>query len=128
MFVQCMIGGHGPGRTAYIYLGGRVIASHPGMDIATLRVSRPEAEKMGRRFLAGSQKTWPPRLAEVDRGVTYCGFPGNERRWLARRELSWGYVTMAGYATERARNLCFRPDRARETHACLWERRHAGEF
>jgi hypothetical protein len=99
MFVQCMIGSHGPGRTAYIYLGERVIASHPGMDIATLRVSRPEVEKMGRSFLAGSQKTWPPRLAEVDRGVTYCGFPGNERRWLARRELSWGYVTMAGYAT-----------------------------
>ena len=116
-FVQCMIGGHGPGKTAYIYLSERVIASHPGMDIATLRVSRPEVEKMGRSVLTGSQETWPPRLAEINRGVTYCGFPGNERRWLARRELNCGYVTMAGYATS-VHETVF-PFRSSERSSCV---------
>jgi hypothetical protein len=40
-----------------------------------------------------------PRLAEADGGVTYCGFPGNGRRWLAPRQISFGCAPMAGIAT-----------------------------
>jgi hypothetical protein len=40
MFVQCLIGGHGPGGTAYIYLGDRVIAAHPGMGTKPVFPSR----------------------------------------------------------------------------------------
>jgi hypothetical protein len=96
-FVQCMIGGHG--RTAYFHLGDRIIDAHHDIDIATLRVSRNEVELTGHTVLTGYQKAWPPRLPEVDRGVTYCGFPGIGRRWLARREISFGCVAMGGIAT-----------------------------
>jgi hypothetical protein len=98
-FVQCMIGGHGPGHTVYLHLNDRVIASHCEIDIATLRVTRAEVELTGRSILTGCQEEWPPRLADINCGLTYCGLPGKERQWLARRELDFGYVTMAGYAT-----------------------------
>jgi hypothetical protein len=48
MFVQCMIGGHGPGRTMYLHLRDRVIDAHSEIDIATLHVSRAEVESTGR--------------------------------------------------------------------------------
>jgi hypothetical protein len=98
MFVQCMIGSHG--RAAYpFHLGDRIIDAHPEIDIATLRFSTIEVQTIGRAVLTGSQEKWPPRLAEVAGGVTYCGFPGNGRRWLAPRELSVGCVAMGGIAT-----------------------------
>jgi hypothetical protein len=98
MFVQCMIGGHGKVAHA-IHLGDRLIDAHPGIDIATLRVSPAEVELIGRTVLTGFQTTWPPGLAEVNGGVTYCGFPGRGNRWLAPRQISFGCVPMAGIAT-----------------------------
>jgi hypothetical protein len=98
MFVQCMIGGHG--KVAHAFnLGDRIIDAHRDIDIATLRFRPAEVEALGRTVLTGVQKMWPPRLAEVDGGVTYCGFPGNGRRWLAPRQISFGCVPMAGIAT-----------------------------
>jgi hypothetical protein len=98
MFVQCMIGGHG--KVAHAFnLGDRIIDAHRDIDIATLRFRPAEVEALGRTVLTGVQKMWPPRLAEVDGDVTYCGFPGNGRRWLAPRQISFGCVPMAGIAT-----------------------------
>jgi hypothetical protein len=98
MFVQCMIGRDG--KTAFpIHLGDRLIDAHPDIDIATLRFSAEEVDLIGRTVLTGAQRIWPPRLIEVDSGVTYCGFPGHGRRWLAPRELSFGSVPMAGIVT-----------------------------
>jgi hypothetical protein len=97
-FVQCMIGGRG--STAYIHhLGDRIIDAHREIDIATFRVSREEVELTGHTVLTGFQTTWPPRLPEVDRGVTYCGYPGKGRRWLTKREISFGCVALGGIAT-----------------------------
>lgn len=97
-FVQCMIGREN--KSAYPFnLGDRVIAVDPDIDIATLRFSAEEVKLIGRTVLTGSQKVWPPRLAEVDGGVTYCGFPGNGRQWRAPREISFGCVPMAGILT-----------------------------
>lgn len=104
MFVQSMIGSSG-GVSLPIYLGDRIIDAHEGIDVATFRVSRKEVQYTGRVPLTGYQKKWPPRLAEVGCGVTYCGYPGNGRLWLARRKISFGCVTMAGIATI-ARETC----------------------
>jgi hypothetical protein len=98
MFVQCMIGSNG-GLTLPIHLGDRIIAVHPGIDIATFRVTPDELVKIGRTPVTGFQKAWPPPLPQVDRGATYCGFPGNGRRVLGRREISFGIVGMGGIVT-----------------------------
>jgi hypothetical protein len=96
-FVQCMIGGHG--HTVPLHLGDRIIDGNLDMDIATFRIRREEVQRTGHTILTGYQKAWPPRLPDLARGVTYCGFPGHARRWLARREVSFGCVTMSGVAT-----------------------------
>jgi hypothetical protein len=98
MFVQCMIGRHG--KIAYpFHLGDHIIDAHAAIDIATLRFTPAEVEEIGLTVLTGVQQTWPPRLAEVDGGVTYCGFPGKGTQWRAQREISFGCVPMAGIAT-----------------------------
>jgi hypothetical protein len=59
-----------------------------------------EILRTGREVLRGFYyPRWPPPLPQVERGVTYCGFPGNGRQWLARREIVFGVVAMAGIAT-----------------------------
>ena len=80
-------------------MGDHIIDAHRAIDIATLRFSPVEVEAIGLTVITGFQRTWPPRLAEVDGGVTYCGFPGKGTRWLAQREISFGCVPMAGIAT-----------------------------
>jgi len=97
-FVQCMIGRDG--KTAYAFrLPDHIIDAHADMDIATLRFGAEEVEFIGRTVLTGIQRAWPPTLAELDGGVTYCGFPGRGRKWIARREISFGRVPMAGIVT-----------------------------
>ena len=82
MFLQSMIGANG--CTAIpIHLGDRFIEGNSTMDIATFRVSPEELAFTKRTPLTGFQRAWPPRLAQINRGVTYCGgFPGAARRWL----------------------------------------------
>jgi hypothetical protein len=99
MFVQCMIGGDG-GRIALpFFIGDRVIDGNEEMDLATLRFSDAEIRRIGRTVLRGYVKNWPPRLAEIEGGITLCGFPGNGRRWLGRREIVFGIVGVAGFVT-----------------------------
>src|SRR5262249_39148518 len=71
-FVQSMIGGQG--RTIPLHLGDRLIDAHHDLDIATFRVTESEVEQSGHIVLTGYQKSWPPPLAQVERGVTYCGY------------------------------------------------------
>lgn len=99
MFVQVMIGAAG-GRTAVpIHLGDRIIDGHPEMDIATLRVTPEEVALARRTPLTGFQRSWPPRLAQLNCGVTFCGFPGVRRRWLAPRHISFDCVPMGCVVT-----------------------------
>jgi hypothetical protein len=92
-----MIGGDG--LTLPIHLGDRIIDANPDLDIATFRVTAEEVKRLGRTAITGYQRQWPPQLPQVDRGVTYCGFPGGGRRLLAQREISFGIVTASGIAT-----------------------------
>jgi len=94
MFIQCMIGSD-LGTPVPFHLGDRLIDGHSGIDIATFWMTPEEIQRTGRQVLRGCYQ-WPPPLRQVDGGVTYCGFPGNGRRWLAPREIIFGIVAMAG--------------------------------
>ena len=97
-FVQSMLGSY-RGTSLGFHIGDRIIDAHHDIDIATLQFTRDEVTRIGRTVLTGYQKTWPPALPQVDRGITYCGFPGNGRRFLAPREISFGCVAACGLAT-----------------------------
>jgi hypothetical protein len=98
-FIQCMIGGkYGP--VVPFHLGDRIIDAHHGIDIATFRLTSDEIARSGIDILRGYyHPRWPPPLAQSARGLTYCGYPGNGRRQLAPREISFGVVAMGGIAT-----------------------------
>lgn len=98
MFVQCMIGSK-YGTPVPFHIGDRLIDAHEGVDIATLWFTPEEIQQTGREILKGYyHPRWPPPMAEKDRGVTYCGFPGKGRKRLAPKEISFGCVTMGGIA------------------------------
>jgi hypothetical protein len=97
-FVQCMIGSNG-GRSVPFHLGDRMIDGSPEIDIATFWLTPEEIAATGRVPLRGYYSRWPPPLAEIDGGVTYCGFPGRGRRLLAPREINFGAAAMAGVLT-----------------------------
>jgi hypothetical protein len=96
-FVQSMIGGNG--MTLPLHLADRIIAAHHDLDIATFHVTPKEVQLTGHTVLTGFQKSWPPSLPEVERGITYCGYPGNGRRILAPRDICFGCVAAGGIAT-----------------------------
>jgi hypothetical protein len=103
-FVQCMVGRKD--SVAYpIHLRHRVIAIHEGLDIATLRFTPEEVAAIGRTVLTGYQRNWPPRLAPIDSWVTFAGWPGVARQWMAPRDISFGAVAMAGKVTN-TRETC----------------------
>lgn len=97
-FVQCMIGSK-LGIPVPFSLGDRLIDGHPGIDIATFWMTPGEIQRAGLEVLRGFYQDWPPPLPQIDRGVTYCGFPGRGRRWLAPKEISFGCMAMAGIAS-----------------------------
>ncbi len=97
-FVQCMIGSN-LGTPVPFFLGDRLIDGNLDIDIATLWVTPEEMQRTGREALRGYHQNWPPPLPQVDRGVTYCGFPGNGRRVLRPREIGFGCVAMGGIAS-----------------------------
>jgi hypothetical protein len=78
-------------------LGDRLIDAHRDLDIATFRVTPQELELAGHTVLRGSQNTWPPRRAEVDGDITYCGFPGCGRRVRSFHEIVFGIFSGASY-------------------------------
>ena len=99
MFIQCMIGS-AYGTPVPFHIGDRLIDAHEGVDIATLWFTPEEIQQTGREILKGYyHPKWPPPLAEKESGVTYCGYPGKGRKWLARKEISFGCVMMGGIAT-----------------------------
>jgi hypothetical protein len=60
----------------------RLIASDPIYDVATFKVLPSEVENFrrgGKFVLTGSQRTWPPKPPELERGVFFVGFPGDGR-------------------------------------------------
>jgi hypothetical protein len=88
------------GTPVPFHLGDRLIDAHHGIDIATFWITPEEMRLTGRETLKGYYyPKWPPPIPQVGRGVTYCGFPGKGRRWLAPREISFGCAAMAGLAT-----------------------------
>lgn len=95
---QCMIGGNGPGRIIYLQLRDRIINTHHGIDVATLRVSRDDVELVDRNILTSPESSWPPSLAEVG-AVACCGCPGEGRWLLARHEISCGFMPIGAFAT-----------------------------
>ncbi len=98
MFVQSMMGSNG--RVARpIHLGDRIIDAHPQLDIATFHVTREEAEHTGCTVLTGLQPTWPPRRAELNCGVAYCGYTRAGRQWRAPQHVVFGCTPMGGIVT-----------------------------
>ncbi len=98
-FVQCMLGSK-LGAAVSFHLGDRLIDAHHDIDIATFWMAPEEIRRTGRVILQGFyHPNWPPPLSQQDRGVTFCGFPGKGRRWLAPREINFGCAAMAGIAT-----------------------------
>ena len=98
-FVQSMVGSD-LGTPVPFHLGDRLIDAHHDIDIATFWLTPEEIRQTGREILRGYyHPRWPPPLAQKERGVTYCGFPGNGRRWLAPKEIIFGCVALGGIAT-----------------------------
>ena len=96
-FDGCFIGGNG--RSIAIDLAKQIIDANADLDIGTFEISRDEVARIGKTVLRGYVKTWPPREVQQERGVTYCGFPGNGRRIDGPRILNFGCVTASGIAT-----------------------------
>lgn len=76
-----------------------IIAAHPGIDIATFKLSPDEVSKLGKTVLKGYQEGWPPVPPQQDRGIYHAGFPGKERIWISPREISFGASYGGGVAT-----------------------------
>ena len=93
-FVQVMIGGR-RGMVLPMHLGDRLIDSHHDIDIATFRITADELEKCGHIALTGLQRSWPPRVPEIDCGVTYSGFPGHARTVPTPRNVGFGIFSAA---------------------------------
>ena len=118
-FAFCLLGSK-LGPAVRIPLGDRIIDANAEIDIATFELTEEEIAKTGLTVLQGFyHPKWPPPVPEVDRGVTYCGFPGNGRRWLSPKEISFGIVSMAGIATsshERALSVLIERDHLVQVH------------
>jgi hypothetical protein len=95
-FIQCMLGTTS-GRAAVPFaLGKRLIDHHKDIDIATFWLTSEEISRTGCTVLHGYDSSWPPPLPQVGGGVTMCGFPGNARRVLRPKEMSFGIFGVAG--------------------------------
>jgi hypothetical protein len=79
----------------------RLIDFNSEYDIATLAITRDEIERVGSgpdgppMFLTA----WPPQAPDVERGILFAGFPGNQRLRQGTREVNFGIYTAAAIAT-----------------------------
>jgi hypothetical protein len=82
------------------------IASDSAYDVATFRIDGATIKQLtgyanGKIILTGSQRLWPPAPPQIDRGVFFVGFPGDERTVRPYRgnsvvEIDWvGYTALA---------------------------------
>lgn len=94
--VASFIGGRG---TTLPIDPSRFIDIDDKIDIATFAITERQVASIGHTVLTGYQKAWPPGPPQVDRGLYYCGFPGNGRIWLSANEISFGAVPGSGVAT-----------------------------
>ena len=66
-------------------LSAAVISRGRAADIGTFQISEAVIAKLGKQFTP-----WPPLMPQAAKGIMYAGFPGAERRQVARREFSFG--------------------------------------
>lgn len=84
-----------------IPLDERVIATDRAHDVATFMVTPEEVadlKRYGKVPLTGSQSQWPPDPPQVDRGVFFIGFPGDQRRLLTYRGGGEVRIEFGGYS------------------------------
>jgi hypothetical protein len=95
----------------------RLIDFNSEYDIATLAITRDEIERVGSGpdgaavFLTAwprqardvlrepAKLDWPPQAPDVERGILFAGFPGNQRLRQGTREVNFGIYTAAAIAT-----------------------------
>lgn len=78
-----------------------IIAERPDIDLATFQFTREEVRRTGpgKTVLEGYQSQWPPVPPEQGRGIYFAGFPGVEKIWLSRSEISFGAAYAGGIAS-----------------------------
>jgi hypothetical protein len=89
----------GEGDSIDFYYEDRQIAFHPGIDIATFRITEGEIERIGKTIITGVQSSWPPKPPTVNRGIYYCGFPQIETRQLSLQKVEFGSLRGSGIAS-----------------------------
>jgi hypothetical protein len=75
-----------------------VISRDDMLDIATFQITEPEVRFLGKSILTGFQSTWPPAPPQLDKGVYFSGFAGQETMWVGPTEISFAAVPGAGVA------------------------------
>src|SRR5436190_14610274 len=80
-------------------LRNRLISRGEETDIATYRVTAEEVRQLGGVILTGYQEGWPPKPAEVNRGLIFAGFPAVERKLLEEQHIEWGIYSALGIAS-----------------------------
>jgi hypothetical protein len=88
----------GSGISFDIEAKNRIIASHPGIDIATFQITNAEISRLRKLALTGYQKSWPPKPPGKDRGIYHSGFACNETIW-SPSQISFGIVAGGGVAS-----------------------------
>ncbi len=77
-----------------------IIDSHCDIDIVTFRITVDEIKSIGKNFLTGYQKIWPPQPPTKDRGVYFSGFPASERIGPSSGNvIEFGAVPLSGVAS-----------------------------
>jgi hypothetical protein len=87
------------GESPVCDLRDRLISRGTTTDIATYRVTTEEVCQFGGAILTGYQDQWPPKAAEVDRGVLFAGFPGMARELPTEYHIEWGIYSALGIAS-----------------------------
>ena len=76
--------------------GARVIASHPGIDVATFTITESEIAALGQSIFTDRPEPWPTKVGEW---VSYCGYPAAAVRSLKASETAFGASTATGRLT-----------------------------
>ena len=90
-----------------------IIARDEDRDIATFRVSENHAYLAG-AVVVDCRGEWPPPAPELDRAVSLCGYPENDRVMLPDRAMefrSWGALAAIDSVTDRDLIVTYDPQR-----------------
>ncbi len=83
----------------------RLIDCDYGLDIATFRLSRSEAEEIGIRLYSCSAGGWPPPPPQKGKGVVVTGYPGERRKATGRKTLQFEQVSNVLVVTDIGRDF-----------------------